>query len=60
MLEHYLRLKKAELEEKTKSLSSERELWACRYAIDQINAVLYEYEQYLEQVEVAKLWEENE
>ena len=36
-------------------------LWACRYAIDQINAVLiYEYEQYLEQVEIGKLWEEME
>lgn len=60
MLEHYLRIKLAELEEKTKSLASERELWACRYAIDTIKSVINEYEQYLEQVEISKLWTEME
>lgn len=59
MLEHYLRTKLAELEEKSKRCDiSDRE--ACRYVIDTIKSVLYEYEQYLEQVEVAKLWTEME
>jgi hypothetical protein len=61
MLEHYLRIKLAELEEKSKRCDiSDREAWACRYVTDTINAVLYEYEQYLEQVEISKLWTEME
>ena len=61
MLEHYLRTKLAELEEKSKRCDiSDREAWACRYVIDTIKAVLYEYEQYLEQVEISKLWTEME
>ena len=61
MLEHYLRIKLAELEEKSKRCDiSDREAWASRYVIGTIKSVLYEYEQYLEQVEVAKLWTEME
>lgn len=61
MLEHYLRVKLIELEEKSKRCDlSEREVWSCRYTIDTIKSVLNEYEQYLQAIEMSKLWEEIE